>query len=469
MVFSSPFFLFVYLPIVLGVYFAVPSRAKNGWLLVASLFFYFVGSGLYIGLLLFSIGTNYWFGQRIEASGGRSAQRWWLALAILFNLLPLFVFKYEGFFANLSNQFLTLAGIKASIPVLHLFLPAGISFFTFQGLAYVIDVKRGTIVPSHSLMKFALFKSFFPQLVAGPIVRYHDLAADLDHRQHSVDQVVHGLQRFGFGLAKKILIADNLGRIADSIFNASPTEWSAANAWLGLLAYTLQIFFDFSGYSDMAIGLGRICALSLPENFRQPYRATSITDFWRRWHITLSSFFRDYLYIPLGGNRHGAVRTALNLLVVFALCGLWHGASLTFLIWGLFHGILLAVERVLKKGLGFEPKGAAGWSYTFSAVMLGWVFFRSPNLTQAGHYFSALFGRNLSDPLFPPAYHLTANIALYLGAGLLIAFWPEGTKPAANPARATLGWRPWAAIAVTAWAIVAQSPQSFNPFIYFQF
>ena len=469
MVFSSPIFLFLFLPIVLGGYFITPNRFKNAFLLAVSLVFYLVGAGIYIALLLFSITTNYWFGKQIANNDGKRQQCWWLATAILINLIPLLVFKYEGFLAGLTNQILSGAGLKGTLPVFHLFLPAGISFFTFQGLAYIIDVSRGTIQPSRSLINFGLFKAFFPQLVAGPIVRYSDLAADLIHRRHSLDQVVRGLERFGLGLAKKVLIADNLGRVADTIFNASPTEWSAPNAWLGLVCYTLQIFFDFSGYSDMAIGLGRIFALSLPENFRQPYTAVSVTDFWRRWHMTLSRFFRDYLYIPLGGNRHGNFRTAINLLIVFALCGLWHGANVTFLIWGLYHGALLIVERLLKRIWGFEPHGIAGLVYTLLAVMFGWVFFRSPTFPQAGKYFSALLGRNHVSPTFPLAYHLTSNVAVYLTAGLVVALWPDQPGYPHQFEDRSIGWRPWLAVTVMAWAMIAQSPESFNPFIYFQF
>ena len=468
MVFSSPLFLFVYLPLVFGAYFLAPSRMKNGVLLCASLLFYLVGAGGYILLLFFSIFTNYLIARRIAGAKSRGRQLL-LGCAVLTNVGPLLVYKYATFGAASANAVLGWLGQTVTLPVPEFFLPAGISFFTFQGLAYVIDVYRGEVPACSSLMEFALFKAFFPQLVAGPIVRYHDLARDLTSRRHSLDLAVQGLERFGFGLAKKVLLADSLGRVADSIFNAAPSEWSVGNAWLALACYTMQIFFDFSGYSDMAIGLGRICGLSLPENFRQPYRSASITEFWRRWHITLSSWFRDYLYIPMGGNRAGAFRTGINLVIVFALCGLWHGANTTFMIWGLFHGSLLVAERIAKNAWGLTPRGLAGWTYTLLSVMLAWVLFRSPSLERAVEFFRALLGGAQASPVFPTGYHLTPNVVFFFAAGIVAALWRTDPAPDRTPSRYWTAARPWVAVLLCLLAIIAQAPQSFNPFIYFQF
>jgi len=295
------------------------------------------------------------------------------------------------------------------------------------------------------------------------------LARDLPSRRHSLDGVIQGLERFGLGLAKKVLLADSLGRVADSIFNAASSEWSVGNAWLALACYTMQIFFDFSGYSDMAIGLGRMCGLSLPENFRQPYRSSSITEFWRRWHITLSTWFRDYLYIPMGGNRSGTFRTGVNLVTVFALCGLWHGANTTFVIWGLFHGSLLVAERIAKNAWGLTPRGLAGWAYTLLSVMLAWVLFRSPSLERAVEFFRALFGGTHASPVFPTGYHLTPKVGFFFAAGIVAALWRTDPAPDKAPNRFWTAARPWVALLLCGLAVIAQAPQSFNPFIYFQF
>ncbi len=469
MVFSSPLFLFAFLPAVLVGYFLTPDKLKNGFLLAASLAFYLVGAGGYVLLLLFSIISNYWLGRGIQALSGarRNAM---LAAAIASNMVPLLAYKYASFAAKSANQVFIWLEQSVQLPVPEFFLPAGISFFTFQGLAYVIDVYRDEVPASRSLVQFALFKAFFPQLVAGPIVRYQDLADELPHRTHSLGAVVDGLTRFGFGLAKKVLVADTLGRTADSIFNSPQSEWSAGNAWLALVFYTLQIFFDFSGYSDMAIGMGRICGLRLPENFRQPYRATSVTEFWRRWHMTLSTWFRDYLYIPMGGNRAGSVRLTFNLLTVFVLCGLWHGANATFVLWGLYHGLLLVGERAVKHLFGFVPSSGGGWLYTILAVMLGWGIFRLPTLSQSKDFVYALAGTLPSDPLFGTVYYLHAEAIVMLTIGILIALWPtDHPRPKTRTSTFITAIKPWISAALFAVAAISQAPESFNPFIYFQF
>jgi alginate O-acetyltransferase complex protein AlgI len=438
-------------------------------LLLASLGFYVVGAGGYVLLLLFSIGANYGLGRWLDRTKGE-----WRKVAVLTaiaaNMFPLLLFKYSRFAALSANGLFSSLHIAATVPVPSWFLPAGISFFTFQGLAYVVDVYRKETPACDSLLEFALFKSFFPQLVAGPIVRYHDLARELKHRQHSVLLAQEGLVRFGFGLSKKIILADNLGRIADAVFNSPSVSLDPSTAWMGIVCYTLQIFFDFSGYSDMAIGLGKVFGLSLPENFNQPYRSASITEFWRRWHMTLSSWFRDYVYIPLGGNRKGAARTGANLVIVFFLCGLWHGASYTFVIWGLYHGLLLLVERVFKTAAGIQPSGLFGRILTLFLVMVGWVFFRAHSLTGALDYLKHLGGAAASTPgLFGALHYLTANNVTYLIIGAIVALWPERSSVAGSRSGLWEAIRPGLAVALTMLAVVSQAPQSFNPFIYFQF
>ncbi len=289
----------------------------------------------------------------------------------------------------------------------------------------------------------------------------------MHERRHSLEQTADGLVRFAFGLGKKVLLADTLGRIADSVFAHGGVGASTATAWLGLVCYTFQIFFDFSGYSDMAIGLGAVFGLPLPENFRQPYRATSLTDFWRRWHITLSTWFRDYLYIPLGGNRRGAARTLVHLIAVAVVCGLWHGAAYTYMAWGLYHGVLLAIERVLRTKWNVAlPAGHGARAVTLFLVMIGWVLFRADSLPEAFTYLKVLFGlASDPDPLFPLRYYLTSNHALILAVAALVALWPEA-PPRLSVSRYV---RPLAALAVSVLALIAQAPQTFNPFIYFQF
>ncbi len=465
MVFSSPLFLFAFLPAIVLGYFAVPARAKNGFLLTGSLAFYLVGAGAYTLVLLAAVGLNFGIVLAMQPMHG-ARRRLALAAALAVNMTPLAVLKYSAFGAETLNAML---GALNAEPVLvpSVFLPAGISFFAFQGAAYAFDVYRGQIAPSRSLINYALFISFFPQLIAGPIVRYQNIAAALPKREHSWTLVEQGLVRFGFGLGKKVLLADSLGRVADTVFQLNGSQGvSPGVAWLGVVCYTFQIFFDFSGYSDMAIGLGRVFGLPLPENFLQPYRAATVTEFWRRWHVTLSTWFRDYLYIPLGGNRRGVLRTSLNLAVVFLLCGLWHGAAWTFVLWGAYHGVLLSVERIMGVRGWLLRSGTVGRVRTMLLVMIGWVVFRAPSAPEAWRYLGSMVGANsVPDAAFGLNYYLTVNHVVLLLAAALVAFWPL------RPTRlAQFDFvRPYAALATTVLAVVAQSPQTFNPFIYFQF
>ncbi len=484
MVFSSTLFLFFFLPVVLGAYALAPRGARNALLLAASLVFYAWGEAGYVLLLLGSIVINHAVGLRLRAGQDTSPRRGVLALGIALNLILLGAFKYANFAADSWNVMVGAMGLgsAASIELAPIHLPIGISFFTFQAISYLVDVHRGHAPVERSLLRVALYISLFPQLIAGPIVRFASVASAL--RERSVDLAGYhaGLRRFVRGLAKKMLIANPLGEVADAIFALPPGELGAQAAWLGAVCYALQIFFDFSGYSDMAIGLGRLFGFTFPENFRFPYVAASIREFWRRWHISLSTWFRDYLYIPLGGSRRGGARTALNLLVVFFLCGLWHGASANFVVWGLFHGAFLALERG-----GFGRLLARAWrplrhGYALLVVLVGWVVFRAETLPQALHHLAVMFGLSRPEVLVEPArYYVDASVGWALLVGVLISM-PTAAGAAAWMRQAVAdrgdrGPAAWAFVgarlATTALLLLAAAASvassTYNPFIYFRF
>lgn len=382
MLFSSVPFLFYFLPAVLLVYFLVPKRAKNGVLLLSSLVFYGWGEPRYLPVMLVSILQGYIFGRLIERFRDTRRVKLFLVLSVLLSLGTLAYFKYADFMiANLN----ALTGL--SVPLLRLALPVGISFYTFQILSYTVDVYRGTVPAQRNFIDLAAYIAMFPQLIAGPIVRYSDIAVQLKTREHSVSEAAAGARRFILGLAKKILLANLLGELVSS-FRAS-ADLSILYYWLGAIAFTLQIYYDFSGYSDMAIGLGRIFGFRFPENFRYPYLSGSITEFWRRWHISLGSFFRDYVYIPLGGKKKHQL---LNMAVVWALTGLWHGASWNFVLWGLYFFVILAAEKTIgEKRLRRIPTILRRVG-TMLLVILGWNIFYFTDLTQLLQHFGLLFG-----------------------------------------------------------------------------
>lgn len=382
MVFSSGIFLFLFLPIVLLIYYnpLIRSRSfRNIFLFLASIVFYAWGEPVYVLLMLSSITVNWLFGRCIMAGKNSTVIA---ALAVIYNLAFLFVFKYLDFAITNCNNLLSL-----SIPLFGIELPIGISFYTFQAMSYVIDVKRKPELAQRSLLNVGLYIACFPQLIAGPIVRYETVAQQIRERTESWNDVTVGLRRFLWGLAKKVILANNLAKFADLAFDG--TELSTALAWLGAAAYMLQIYFDFSGYSDMAIGLGRMFGFRFDENFNYPYAASGITDFWRRWHISLSTWFRDYVYIPLGGNRVRPARHILNLFLVWLLTGIWHGANWTFILWGLIYFLLLMLEKYTP--LKRVPK-LFGHLYTLLAVCLCWVLFRAASLSSALEYLKAMFG-----------------------------------------------------------------------------
>lgn len=391
MVFSSVSFLFLFLPVVLCLHFLFGRKAWNIVLLIASLIFYAWGESEYVLIMLYSVFISYIVGRLLNSSLLGGHRKYILLSGILFNLVPLIYFKYFGFFTTNLNFLLINFGMSP-IEETSITLPIGISFFTFQAISYLIDIFRRDAEPQKSILNLGLYISLFPQLIAGPIVRYSDINKQIGSRTISLSDVGIGIERFIIGLSKKVLIANTMGALADSVFSLDPNSISSDIAWLGIIAYTLQIYYDFSGYSDMAIGLCRMFGFRINENFKYPYSATSIQDFWRRWHISLSSWFRDYLYIPLGGNRKGNIRTVTNLFIVFLLCGLWHGAEWTFIAWGLFHGCLLAIERisVVDRLLTKTPR-LITHLYTMLMVMFGWVLFRSPTIDYAMDYYVALF------------------------------------------------------------------------------
>ena len=392
MVFSSIIFLFLFLPMTLFVYLVIGRRLRNYFLLFASLVFYAWGETAYVLIMLLSIVANYVAGLTIDHFKDRPQARLFLGLAVAFNIGLLSVFKYANFIADNLNILLGSFELP-TVALQPVHLPIGISFFTFQAMSYVIDIYRRDAVVQRNPADIGLYIALFPQLIAGPIVRFHDIAAQITHRRVRIQDFAEGVERFIIGLGKKVLIANQVAVISDQVFALKAGALSPGIAWLGVLCYALQIYFDFSGYSDMAIGLGRMFGFRFLENFNYPYISKSVREFWRRWHISLSSWFRDYLYVPLGGNRQGALRTHFNLLTVFFLCGLWHGASWNFVVWGLLHGLFLIIER-----LGFEKILVRLWAplrhfYLLSVVMITWVFFRVDTLSAALGYLAVMFGQ----------------------------------------------------------------------------
>ncbi|MDH4319024.1 MAG: MBOAT family protein [Desulfobulbaceae bacterium] len=424
MVFSSLVFLFIFLPLTLTGYFLVNNALRNIFLLVASLFFYAWGETVYVSIMLCSIIFNYAWGHFVNRSFWGTTDvmpRVMLVAGVVINSSLLIYFKYAGFLTENINILLTKFSIEP-IQVDTIHLPIGISFFTFQSLSYLVDVYRGDNKPQNNFFNCALYISLFPQLIAGPIVRYHDIARQIVSRVVTVKQFSLGTQRFIFGLAKKILIANPMGELADTIFNVPIDDITIGMSWLGIGCYSLQIYYDFSGYSDMAIGLGRMFGFEFLENFKYPYIAQSVQEFWRRWHISLSSWFRDYIYFPLGGSRLSAMRTYINLFVVFLLCGLWHGASWNFLIWGALHGVYLVIEKAGVHRVLLKFPRLFRHVYTLLLVMIAWVFFRTDTLTSALQYLKVMSGRaNADGVVYYALYYIDKKAIIIFSTGCLIA------------------------------------------------
>ncbi len=485
MVFSSEAFLFLFLPVVLLVHYFFGRRAWNVVLLIASLIFYTWGEKTYVMIMLYSISVSYVIGLLLARTTAETIKKRILGVGVGLNLLPLIYFKYSGFFVENINNLLQTVNIQLlefdSVP-----LPIGISFFTFQAISYLIDIFRGQAAPQKSIFNLGLYISLFPQLIAGPIVRYHDINEQIHKRSITMENLVYGSERFIIGLAKKVLIANSIGEFVDSVFVLNPSDINASLAWLAIFGYSLQIYFDFSGYSDMAIGLCRMFGFNIKENFNYPYYAANIKDFWRRWHISLSSWFRDYLYIPLGGNRLGTSRTVVNLFLVFFLCGLWHGASWNFIVWGLFHGCLLSIERIkaVDQLFRFLPR-IITHSYTLLMVMFGWVLFRSPTLDYAIQYFIAMF--SFDREIFMDVFLLNTMskelyTALAFGTLFSMPIYPRLRRTFLAPLTIKNSDQPFGLtnilvqsvifivfISLILLSIISTISGNYNPFLYFRF
>lgn len=446
MVFSSILFLFRFLPIFFIVYYVAPKRMRNLVLFFGSLIFYAWGEPVYVLLMLFSTLSDYIHGRFIERLRGRRSAKILLLSSLVINLGLLAFFKYSG---------------------LNLPLPIGISFYTFQTMSYTIDVYRGEVAAQRNFLDFGMFVSMFPQLIAGPIVKYKTVAAELKEREVSLSAQAQGAQRFVTGLGKKVLLANNIGLLFTEIAGYDAANLAGLSAWMGILAYAFQIYFDFSGYSDMAIGLGQIMGFRFPENFNYPYIATSITDFWRRWHMSLGSWFREYVYIPLGGNRKGLPRQLLNILIVWALTGIWHGAGLNFLLWGIWFAAFLALEKMfLGEWLTRIPK-FFGWFYSMAVVLLGWCFFSLEQADKIVLFIKAMFGLGSAGFVDHNSLYLLHNyIILFL---VLAAGATPWLKNAVKRWEESVLLKNLFLAAVLLLSIAGIVDASYNPFLYFRF
>ena len=471
MVFSSISFLFFFLPCLAILHFALRGNTiRNILLLIASLLFYAWGEPVYILLLLVSVLANWLFSLRIAQ---KENARLPLALAVVFNIGLLMVFKYSGFLVESVN-----AVLSTRIPVPQIRLPIGISFFTFQALSYVIDVYRDRTQVQKNFFSLLLYISFFPQLIAGPIVKYHDVAEQLSHRQITADGLAYGIKRFLYGLGKKVLLSNTLAVFVDRVFDGAATDLTAPLAWLAAVAYTLQIYYDFSGYSDMAIGLGHIFGFSFKENFDYPYSAVGVKDFWRKWHMSLSGWFREYLYIPLGGNRRGKGRTLLNQLIVWTATGLWHGANVTFVLWGLWNGLFVITEsrdRALTTRLTRSPIGRmAVRVYTLLVVVLGFVLFRADTIGYAAAFLKTMFLGGDGIPaaavtagltpwfVFVTVVAATFSFPLLPALGQRLSRTPTGEKTVQIASMLF-------SVVLLLLSVGALAADTYNPFIYFRF
>jgi alginate O-acetyltransferase complex protein AlgI len=466
MVFSSIVFLFIYLPVVLAVYYIVPAKWRNVWLLLVNLVFYGWGEPVYILLMLFSIALNYAAGLAVGKNREQNRKKAKAALVvnIVLNLALLIFFKYYDLLAETISL---IPGIY--VPKLGLGLPIGISFYTFQAMSYPIDVYRGDAETQKNPLLFGTYISLFPQLIAGPIVRYKDVADQLTYRVHSTEKFSSGVCRFTVGLGKKVLIANNIGALWDVYAAKGAADLTVLGSWLGIIAFTLQIYFDFSGYSDMAIGLGRMLGFEFLENFNYPYISKSVTEFWRRWHMSLGTWFRDYVYIPLGGNRRGLKRQLLNIFIVWALTGIWHGANWTFLVWGLYYALFLIIEKVfLLKTLERAPNFLRH-IYTMVIVTCGWAIFQLDSMKAVFTYFKAMFGGGQAglyasgDLYYLASYAVVLILAAVFSTELFKNIWNR-LSPKVRSVVCPVGV---AAVLFLSTAYLVDS--TYNPFLYFRF
>ena len=473
MTFSSLVFLFVFFPVTFILYALIRQKtARNVILIIASIVFYAFGEPVAVMIMIVSVLLNYLFGLLCASESDPSGKKAKTAvfLAVLVNIGLLIAYKYTGFFVSVFDG---ITGL--SIPVPHIRLPIGISFFTFQGLSYVIDVYRNKKLVQRNFFYVLLYIAFFPQLIAGPIVRYEDIALQIESREFNIERISSGITRFIAGLGKKVIVANQMGFIADTVFSLEPSSIGMGPAWIGAICYTLQIFFDFSGYSDMAIGLGRMFGFDFKENFNYPFIASSIQDFWRRWHISLSTWFKEYVYIPLGGNRKGELRTTINKLVVFFLTGFWHGAAFTFIVWGMLHGLCQMLETyqiVPTKKKWFKPIGHV---YTLLVVILAFVLFRADTLMQGFRIIGDMFSFGAGDAVSNAQVYSCISpltITLFIFAVLLSTpvFRIHKEKIYAKGHQVPYEYvESIVSVIVLALAILSLVSGKYNPFIYFRF
>ncbi len=467
MLFSSMSFIYLFLPVVCLLYFLVRANLRNYVLLGASIFFYAWGEPEYLAIMLLTILVHYVGGLLIDKYP--KYKKLSLALTITVDLGFLAYFKYFNFFIENINLLLKGGGLN----FIEVIMPIGISFYTFQAISYAVDVYRGDVKVQQDIGKLALFICLFPQLIAGPILKYNDIAHQIDSREVNPEKVTMGVKRFIIGLSKKVLLANTLGAVADKIFDLSPDLVQTSIAWVGSLAYSFQLFFDFSGYSDMAVGLGLIFGFHIKDNFNYPYISKSITEFWRRWHISLSTWFKEYLYIPLGGNRVSKPRNYFNLAVVFLLTGFWHGAAWNFVVWGIWHGLFIIFEKVT----GWHKENSRQWInpvkhlYTIFVFIIGWVMFRAENLSYAWQYIKNMFGLAGNKTILYEAAYYFDNIEIIAFIAALLCSVPLFSNMLNIPQE-----RKWLRWLVNAWLLFlfilstsAIAASTYNPFIYFRF
>ena len=471
MLFSSTFFLVYFLPIFFTIYFLLPISIKNYFIVLSSLLFYAWGAPQFVFILLCTIIFNFYAAHILVRLKETKQRKSLLIFSVIINLALLLYFKYANFFVDNANVFLNHFKIQ-SINILRIALPIGISFFTFHQLSFIIDVYRKVKPPMKKISDYALYILLFPQLIAGPIIRYNEISDQIEGRdkKFNVDEVLLGFLRFSIGLAKKVLIANVLGKEADRIFALPEAELDFIISWMGALTYTFQIYFDFSGYSDMAIGLARMMGFKFPENFNNPYIAQSITDFWRRWHISLSRWMRDYLYIPLGGNKVSDARLYFNLWIVFLISGLWHGAQWTFILWGAYHGFFLAIERLFLLNITSKIGVFLRVLVTFLIVIIGWVLFRAQNLMQAFSFYKKMFFFSFKG------FYFSTHVLAILSVAILLSFTPIFYKSKSN-LDTNLLQVSFAKTVINVLIIILCmvlclgeiTSSDFNPFIYFKF
>lgn len=477
MVFTSTIFIFIFLPIVLFSMFLIKSKYRDMLLLIASLIFYIWGGPQYIITIFISILINYCFGLLIKSSqDSKQRKKILIILAIAFNLGMLIIFKYGNFFVSNFNNVFKFMGMNTNIIIPKIALPLGISFFTFQGLSYVIDVYRGKAEVQKSIIKVALYLSLFPKLTQGPIIKYADIEKEINCREITLDGLYIGLRRFIIGFAKKMLIANELGIIADKIFAIQGSDLTTLITWIGIICYTLQIYYDFSGYSDMAIGLGRALGFNFTENFNYPYISQSIKEFWSRWHISLTSWFREYLYFPLGGNKCSKIRSYTNQMIVFALSGLWHGANWTFLFWGIYHGAFLVIEKIEAGRITNKIWWPLRNVYAILVIMIGWVFFRADNISYAVQYIRNMFIYKPSTNLYYPSLYIDNKVALILIIAIVFAtpitkFCKKRMNTISNLTikYILISISDFGGILLFVLSLIVLSSTTYNPFIYFKF